>query len=287
MALPCGVFSKKVNNHKMEDIIPEGNFGFFKTGVPILDRYKKINLIGETKQCNVFLVENGTGGDRKAIKVTNLVNLKRGAISKVANEIRLQKELRNDNIVKSYGGCIIDKIAYMIMEYCDGLSLDKILKRRKIITDPEANIFISQIINGLMYLKENLVIHRDIKLANIFLDNGKAKIGDFGYIAKLDSPDQRRKTMCGTPNYIAPEILKRERYSFEVDIWSTGVCLYIMLHGIPPFAASTPNDTFKKIKRGDLKFSNLVNRPSKELILRMLDQDPTKRITVDEMYSVL
>lgn len=90
-----------------------------------------------------------------------------------------------------------------------------------------------------MYLHENNVIHRDIKLGNIFLaDRMQVKIGDFGLSAKLSTKLERKTTLCGTPNYIAPEVLDETKYqghSKEVDIWSFGVLLYILLFGKPPF----------------------------------------------------
>ena len=95
----------------------------------------------------------------------------------------------------------------------------------------------SQIVSSLKYLHKHNVIHRDLKLGNLFINNDmRVKVGDFGLATKLTRPDERKKTICGTPNYIAPEILEgKNGHSFEVDIWSTGVILYTLLVGKPPF----------------------------------------------------
>ena len=98
-----------------------------------------------------------------------------------------------------------------------------------------------QILAGIQNMHNNSIIHRDLKLGNVFLDKHmKVKIGDFGLAALLKYPEERKKTVCGTPNYIAPEILydQGEGHSFEVDIWSVGVILYTLLVGRPPFQTS-------------------------------------------------
>jgi polo-like kinase 1 len=88
--------------------------------------------------------------------------------------------------------------------------------------------FMKQIIEGVRYLHQQNVIHRDLKLGNIFLgENNVVKLGDFGLATRLAHADERKMTICGTPNYIAPEILKESGHSFEVDVWSLGVILYV------------------------------------------------------------
>ena len=106
--------------------------------------------------------------------------------------------------------------------------MNDLLRKRKRITEIEAQHYVAEVIQALKYLHSNNIIHRDIKLGNLFLDHQmKLKLGDFGLSTRLDHPGQKKRTICGTPNYIAPEILnsKMEGYSFEVDVWSLGVVL--------------------------------------------------------------
>ena len=134
--------------------------------------------------------------------------------------------------------------------------MSELLKRRKRITEPEVRYYMLQLTSALSYLHDSCIIHRDLKLGNIFLDSHmRVKVGDFGLAAKLSHPAERRKTVCGTPNYIAPEILKGKTngHSFEVDIWSTGIIIYTLLLGRPPFEAENVDGTYRRIL--DIKYT--------------------------------
>ena len=113
------------------------------------------------------------------------------------------------------------------------------------------------------------------------------KIGDFGLATKLEFDGERKRTICGTPNYIAPEILEaKQGHSYEVDIWSLGVMMYLLLSGNPPFISDTEAGLFKKIEKGFLTFEgkewSKVSIHAKDLILRMIKVNPKKRITSEQ-----
>jgi polo-like kinase 1 len=111
-----------------------------------------------------------------------------------------------------------------------------------------------QVLDGLEYLHSQKIIHRDLKLGNLFLnENMCVKIGDFGLATKIDFYGEKKKTICGTPNYIAPEIIESKGHSYEVDVWSFGVIMYTLVYGRPPFESKDVKDTYKKIK--DCSFS--------------------------------
>ncbi len=133
-------------------------------------------------------------------------------------------------------------------------------------------------------MRAEKVIHRDLKLGNLFLDQDmRLKVGDFGLATKVTYDGEKKRTICGTPNYIAPEVLSsRIGHSFEVDIWSLGVIIYTLLFGRPPFETSDVKKTYKRIKLNNYTFPEHVKVPSsaKDLISRILKSDPSERITL-------
>ena len=130
------------------------------------------------------------------------------------------------------------------------------VKKRKRLTAKETRYFMLQLISAVEYMHSNRVIHRDLKLGNIFLNaNMDIKVGDFGLAAKLEFSEEKKRTMCGTPNYIAPEIVEGSvGHSYEVDIWSMGVICFAFLFGRPPFETNEVKLTYKKIKTCEYTF---------------------------------
>ena len=143
--------------------------------------------------------------------------------------------------------------------------------------------------DALKYLHAHRVIHRDLKLGNLFI-SGKMdiKLGDFGLATKLDFDGEKKRTICGTPNYIAPEVIEgKSGHSYQVDIWSLGVIIYTLLIGKPPFETSNVKKTYSRIRTISYSFPEHVNisERAKHLIKRMLVKDPTKRISLDDLMS--
>lgn len=141
----------------------------------------------------------------------------------------------------------------------------------------------------MKYLKHHKVIHRDLKLGNLFLnDKMEVKIGDFGLAAKIEYDGERKRTICGTPNYIAPEVLSsRVGHSFEVDLWSLGVITYTMLFGRPPFETKDVKMTYKRIKNNNYTFPQHVpvSESSKDFIRSLLRTDPLKRMSLETLMT--
>lgn len=115
-------------------------------------------------------------------------------------------------------------------------TLNDLIKRKRRFTESEVKYFMLQVLDGLEYLHAQKIIHRDLKLGNLFLnEHMNIKIGDFGLATRIDFYGEKKKTICGTPNYIAPEILESKGHSYEVDVWSVGVIIYTLIYGRPPF----------------------------------------------------
>jgi len=210
------------------------------------------------------------------------------ARQKLRSEIQIHGSLRHPHIVRFEHFFEDEDHVYILLELCDAQSMMELLKRRKRLTEPECRYFMMQILEAVEYMHRNRVIHRDIKLGNLFLTSDlQIKIGDFGLAAKLEYDNERKRTMCGTPNYIAPEILcGKNGHSYEVDIWSLGVVLYTMLIGKPPFETADVKTTYKRIKANIYTFPSQVqiSRPARDLIVSILNAAPEGRPQLSDIW---
>ena len=138
-------------------------------------------------------------------------------------------------------------------------------------------------------MHHNKVIHRDLKLGNLFLSKDmQLKVGDFGLATRVMFDGEKKRTICGTPNYIAPEVLSsKSGHSYEADIWSIGVIIYTLLFGRPPFETSDVKKTYKRIKLNNYVFPTNVNvsDDAKDLISWILKTDPKERIRLDQILE--
>jgi polo-like kinase 1 len=205
------------------------------------------------------------------------------------SEIKIHRSLHHSGVVGFEHFFEDNDNVYILLELCGNQTLNELLRRRKRLTELEVLCYMNQLIDGLKYLHSHRVIHRDLKLGNLFLnDKMELKIGDFGLATKLEFDGDRKRTVCGTPNYIAPEILEgKQGHSYEVDIWSLGVIIYTLLIGKPPYETTDVKATYKRIKMNQYNFpeSALVSENAKNLIAKILILDPTKRIKLDEILA--
>ncbi|KAI0243937.1 Cell cycle serine/threonine-protein kinase cdc5/MSD2 [Massospora cicadina] len=210
------------------------------------------------------------------------------------SEVKILKRLDHPNIVKYYHACEDGDFVYILMELCERKSLKDLLERRKILTEPEARYYLLQLLDVLEYLMSKRVIHRDLKLANIFLSKDMTiRVGDFGLSGELTDEETRKMTMCGTPNYIAPEVIfDKQGYNYAVDMWALGIILYSLLVGTPPFYTKEgPEGIYSKIKRMDIHYPETSNlskeaRSAIDMILKSKPGiRPRKRLKLDERPS--
>merc|ERR1719427_1688274 len=219
----------------------------------------------------------------------------------LSQEIRLHKALAHKHLVKLFTYFEDANFVYILLELCSKRSLQEMLMRRKAITEPETRYFLRQILLGCLYLHEKKIIHRDLKPGNVLLnDYMEVKIGDFGVATKKDDDGELNrtaggatnkvdddwrlnKTLCGTPDYIAPEVLGKKGHSYEVDVWALGCILYTQLVGKPPFETQTLKDTYTRIKKNEYHIPSRVGPLARNLIQKTLQHDPTKRPSVAEM----
>lgn len=239
----------------------------------------------------------GKGGFAKCFEITDMETkqilagkivpkamlVKQHQKEKMTQEITLHRTLNHQHVVGFHGFFEDKDFVYIVLELCKRRSLMELYKRRRAITEPETRYYMQQILHGVVYLHEKKIIHRDIKLGNLFINNDmEVKIGDFGLATKVDFDGERKKTLCGTPNYIAPEVLGKRGHSFEVDTWSLGCVLYTLLVGKPPFETATLKETYARIKKNEYRVPPHISPTAKALIKRMLSSEPSQRPSAKE-----
>lgn len=197
---------------------------------------------------------------------------------KIDREIELHRALHHKHIVQFYHHFEDKDNIYILLEYCSRRSLAHILKARKVLTEPEVRYYLKQIVSGLKYLHEQEILHRDLKLGNFFINEFmELKVGDFGLAAKLEPLENRRRTICGTPNYLSPEVLNKQGHGCESDVWALGCVMYTMLLGRPPFETTNLKETYRCIREARYSTPSSLSPQAKHLISSMLAKNPVDR----------
>ena len=238
------------------------HLGMFEIGRPL----------GKGKFGRVYLAKERGQGFVCALKVLHKSELQQGKVEKqLRREIEIQSNLRHPNILRLYGHFHDSKRVFLILEYAGRGELYKHLRRENRFPEPKAARYIAQMAAALRYLHKKHVMHRDIKPENILVGmQGEIKISDFGW--SVHAPNNRRNTMCGTLDYLPPEMIKpgsqENFYNEKVDLWSLGVLTYEFLVGEAPFE-DTPVMTQRRIARGEMTIPSSVSAEAKDLIQKV------------------
>ncbi|OAA43085.1 Serine/threonine-protein kinase domain protein [Metarhizium rileyi] len=252
------------------------HLGMFEIGRPL----------GKGKFGRVYLARERTTGFICALKVLHKNEIQGGGVERqVRREIEIQSNLRHPNILQMFGHFHDSKRIFLILEFAGKGELYKHLRRENRFPEWKSAQYIAQMASALRYLHRKHVIHRDIKPENILMGiHGEIKISDFGW--SVHAPNNRRKTMCGTLDYLPPEMIKPgssdNYYNEKVDLWSLGVLTYEFLVGEAPFE-DTPVMTQRRIQRADMSIPSFVSREASDLIKRLLVLDPEKRISLEQV----
>ena len=184
-------------------------------------KYKRGKFLGKGGFAKCYELESMGNGKVYAGKILpKSILTKPQQKEKLKMEINIHKGLDHINVVKFISVFEDDSFVYIVLELCKSKSMLELHKRRKIVSEPETRYFVHQIVQGIVYLHQKRVVHRDLKLGNLFLnDSLTVKLGDFGLATEVKD-GERKQTICGTPNYIAPEVLKKEGHDFPVSILS-------------------------------------------------------------------
>lgn len=196
------------------------------------------------------------------------------------------KQTRHRNIIRLFEYFETQKHILFVIELSSGGDLLSYVRKRRQLKEEVAKSVFKQIVEGIKYCHSKKILHRDIKLDNILLTvEGVVKICDFG-VSKIVKPGEQMSEQCGTPAYIAPEILLDKGYEgFAVDIWSAGVVLYAMLYGTVPFKANNMSELQKMIIKAKFTLQDGISKEAKDLLRQLLEKDPTQRITIPNILA--
>ncbi|KAJ7969520.1 Non-specific serine/threonine protein kinase [Quillaja saponaria] len=250
-----------------------------------LRNYKLGKTLGVGCFGKVKSAEHALTGHTVAIKIFKRSNIKDKEMEeKVRREINILRFLKHPHIIRLYEVIETRKHIYVVMEHAkSGELFDYIVQNGRLQEDEARKIF-QQIISGVEYCHKNMVVHRDLKPENILLDSKlNVKIVDFGF-SKIMHDGHFLKTCCGSLNYSAPEIISGKLYAGpEVDVWSCGVILYALLCGTLPFDDESFPNLIKKIKAGNYTLPYHLSPAARDLIPKMLVNDPMKRVTIPQI----
>ncbi|KAK6348263.1 spindle assembly checkpoint kinase [Orbilia javanica] len=248
------------------------HLGMFEIGRPL----------GKGKFGRVYLAKERKTGFVCALKVLHKNELQTGRVeTQLRREVEIQSNLRHPNILRLFGHFHDSKRVFLIIEFAGRGELYKMLRKAGSFSEPRAASYVAQMASALSYLHKKHVIHRDIKPENILVgSHGEIKLSDFGW--SVHAPTNRRTTLCGTLDYLPPEMLRGDSHGEKVDLWSLGVLMYEFLCGNAPFE-DTPIETQKRIVKLNFKIPDFVSAEAKDLITRLLRLDPEKRLPLDQV----
>ncbi|EXJ73965.1 PLK protein kinase [Cladophialophora psammophila CBS 110553] len=228
-----------------------------------------------------------------ALKVVKAKVEQKKMMEKFRTELQIHAKMHHPNIVEFLRAFTIDEYTYVVLQMCPNGSLTEMVKTRSCLSLPEVRRFMIQICGGVKYMHKRSVIHRDLKMGNIFLDaRMNIKIGDFGLAAVMADEHDRRTTLCGTPNYIAPEILSKSSnrgHDNKVDTWAVGVICYAMLMGTPPFQSKTQQEIYTKLRTLEYEWridsKNYIPQQAKDFVASCLNLNSVERPEMDELVE--
>nr|XP_043636836.1 CBL-interacting protein kinase 2-like [Erigeron canadensis]XP_043636837.1 CBL-interacting protein kinase 2-like [Erigeron canadensis] len=253
-------------------------------GTVLMERYELGRLLGQGTFAKVYYARNTRTGQGVAIKVIDKEKVIRvGLVNQIKREISIMKLVKHPNILQLYEVMATKTKIYFALEYAKGGELfDKVSKGR--LKENIARKYFQQLISAIDFCHSRGVYHRDLKPENLLLDeHDNLKVSDFGLSALAESKrqDGLLHTTCGTPAYVAPEVINRKGYDGDkADIWSCGVILYVLLTGYLPFHDSNLMEMYRKIGKAEFKCPNWFPPEVKRLLIRMLEPNPTYRITI-------
>ncbi|VVT57108.1 uncharacterized protein SAPINGB_P005538 [Magnusiomyces paraingens] len=242
-----------------------------------LSDFQILRTLGTGSFGRVHLVRSVHNNRYYAIKVLKKVQIVRmRQVEHTNDERRMLKLVEHPFLIRMWGTFQDSKNLFMVMDYIEGGELFSLLRKSQRFPNPVAKFYAAEVTLALEYLHSHNIIYRDLKPENILLDkNGHIKITDFGFAKEVADVTW---TLCGTPDYIAPEVVTTKAYNKSVDWWSLGILIYEMLTGYTPFYDHTPMKTYEKILVGRVEYPSFLNPDAVDLLQRLITKDLTRRL---------
>ncbi|KAK3149240.1 hypothetical protein QOZ80_3AG0214780 [Eleusine coracana subsp. coracana] len=240
--------------------------------------------IGEGKFGKVYLAREKKSGYVVALKVMFKEKLEKYRFhAHLRREIEIQSGLDHPNVLRLFAWFHDEERIVLVLEYAARGELYKVLRSAGRFSESTAATYVASLAGALAYCHKKQVIHRDIKPENLLLDiEGRLKIADFGWAVRTNA---KRHTLCGTIDYLAPEMIEKKAHDHAVDNWTLGILCYEFLYGKPPFEAEEQDDTLRRIVNVDLTFpsTHYVSPQAKDLISKLLVKDSDKRLSLQDI----
>jgi len=247
-----------------------------------IDDFQKLKVVGKGAFGKVYLVKKKDTGQVFAMKMLNKRDIKeRDEVTHTLSEKSVLSKVEHPFLARLYYSFQSDACLFFIMDFINGGEVFHHLSLEGSFSEERTRFYAAEITLGLEYLHKNGVIYRDLKPENLLLNyQGHVIITDFGLSKEgLNDPSSTTKTFCGTPEYLAPEIIKGEEYSKAVDWWSLGTLIFEMINGLPPFYVNdNPELMYEKILYAPLSIPDTFSAEARDLISRFLDRDPNTRL---------
>ncbi|XP_061712330.1 serine/threonine-protein kinase PLK4 [Cydia pomonella] len=253
------VFGEKIEDYEIFEHLGKGGFAHVYRA-----RCRKSNIFVAIKMIDKALMASA------------------GMIGRVRQEVTIHSRLKHPAILELYTFFEDVHYVYLVLELAHNGELARHFKLGSCgIGEKAAADIFRQVVSGVLYLHSHNIIHRDLSLNNLLLTKDQSvKIADFGLATQLNGPDEKHVTMCGTPNYISPEVASREVHGLPADVWGLGCLLYTLLVGSPPFHTQHVKTTLNKVIQADYKIPTELSIQAQDILQKLLCKDPTKRITL-------